>query len=58
MNPFQNIRCHSYPKQWPPLGDEKLWKINVATTISLEIRDISVFNPVFGPPFTPLNPAF
>jgi hypothetical protein len=24
MNPFQNIRCHSYPKQWPPLGDEKL----------------------------------
>jgi len=24
MNPLQNIRCHSYPKQWPPFGDEKL----------------------------------
>jgi hypothetical protein len=23
-NPFQKMRCHSYAKQWPPLGDEKL----------------------------------
>jgi hypothetical protein len=24
MNPLENIRCHSYPKQWPPFGEEKL----------------------------------
>jgi hypothetical protein len=24
MNPFQNMRCYSYAKQWPPLAKEKL----------------------------------